>query len=186
MVIRVQMGFPSDSALPKDIITLNPHFNAGDATALLNSLKTNLNAWSGTAGKPFTLKAYDATKLPPSYPLATVSQTGSTPNSTAPREVALCLSYYANFNRPRFRGRLYLPGSWLTAAPNVRPADPTIATALTFKDVVGKNLPSGAFWTVWSTVTRTDAQVTNAWVDDEWDTIRSRGMVATKRVTGTV
>ena len=28
--------------------------------------------------------------------------------------------------------------------------------------------------------------VTNVWVDDEWDTIRSRGLKSTSRVTATV
>ena len=128
------MQFPTDSTLPRDLITLNPHFNGDNPDALLGVLQANLNAWAQTAGKPYTLKAYDAMQLPPSFPLATRTQPGTAPTSPHPREVAICLSYYTGFNRPRYRGRLYLPSFWMTsnlsAEPRLRAkARPSLTTA---------------------------------------------------------
>ena len=185
---RVQMQFPYDTALPRDIITLNPHFNGDNPDALLTALKTNLNSWAATAGKPYTLKCYDAAALPPSYPLAIATNAGTTPASSQPRELALCLSYYTTYNRPRYRGRLFLPNSWTAGAPGLRPSDTTIANVLTFAtQVLTKSLPPAHNWIVWSSVERKAmGGVTDIWCDDEWDIVRSRGMRGSKRVTGKV
>jgi hypothetical protein len=187
-VYRVQMSFPFDSTLPRDVVTINPHYFANDASPLLDALKDNLAATTYVSTHPFTLKAYDAAKSPPNFPVAIKEQLGTAPNSGIPREVALCLSYYATNNRPRTRGRLYLPPTWFTAVANVRPSGAIITAALGFAaDVLTKNLPSGAFWECWSTVEKAGmGRVTHVWVDDEWDTIRSRGMRATTRQTATV
>lgn len=182
MIFRVQMGFPYDSALPRDVVTVNPHFEGDNAQALLVALKANLLANNFTAAHPFTLKAYDALKAPPSYPLWTESAPGSIPNSGIPREVALCLSYYAGFNRPSFRGRLYLPGWWFGVAPNNRPSTAVQTACVDWSDVLTKNLPGGHWWSMYSPKRRSAAQVTHVWCDDEWDTVRSRGMKATARV----
>lgn len=184
---RVQMGFPMDSALARDVVTVNPHFEGDNPQALGDALLNNLkgNATLG-ATIPVTIKVYDARKAPPSYPLYTVSNGTGFVNSSGPREVALCLSYYATFNRPSFRGRLYLPLTFFGGALGIRPTSTQRANALAFKDVFGKNLPSGHWWSVWSVKQQSSAQVNSVWVDDEWDTIRSRGLRATARSTGTL
>src|SRR4051794_19841575 len=105
-VYRAQIGVPMDSALPRDVITINPHYEGDDPGALAVALKASFAAWTATAGRSVTIKIYDAKKAPPSYPLATASTVGTTLGSSCPREVALCLSYYTGYNRPRFRGRL--------------------------------------------------------------------------------
>lgn len=183
-IYRASMNFPMDSALPRDVVSITPHFNANDPEALVQVLHDNLNNWQGTAGKPHTIKIYDATKLPPSYPLAQREGLGTPPASTNPREVAICLSYFAVWNRPSYRGRLYLPSSWITAAIGARPSDPLLDQVLTFAtQVLTKNLPPASFWTVYSRLHRSDSQVTDIWCDDEWDTVRSRGLRGTKRIT---
>jgi hypothetical protein len=180
---RVQMSFPMDSALPADAITINPHFNGTDAQALVNALKTNVLAQTGTANHPLTFKAYDAATPPPSYPLATATNAGTPPASGVPREVALCVSYYTTYNRPRYRGRLYLPVTWFSAVANVRPSQATIDSALAwFKAVFGAGLPAATNLVVWSQVEKKAmGGVNNIWCDNEWDTVRSRGMAATAR-----
>lgn len=185
---RVQMQFPMDGTLPKDVITLNPHFNGDNADALLAALKANLDAWAPTAGKPYTLKAYDANQLPPSFPLATRTNPGTPPTSAAPREVALCLSYYTTWNRPRYRGRLYLPVGWLTNAPSSRPSSIQRDGVISFaKEVLSKSLPAATNWIVWSRVERKAmGGVSNVWCDDEWDTVRSRGLKGTTRTLATI
>jgi hypothetical protein len=183
---RVSIQFPADSALPKDVITINPHF-AGDAPqALADALKTNLAAVVAIGTKPFVIKVYDALKAPPSYPLAVASQgTGFFPTGV-PREVAICLSYYAAFNRPHTRGRLYLPAFLLTGGLGVRPTSGQITAALNFRSVFTSGLPAGHKWNTYSPTTGGSEPVTNVWVDDEWDTVRSRGMKGVAREMATV
>lgn len=184
-IYRAQISFDVDSALPRDRMVINPHFNGTDAQGLADVLKTNLiaNAHVGAA-TPFTVKIYDAKKAPPSYPLATSSQTGTPRTTTCPRELALCLSYYATFNRPRFRGRVYIPAGFLGGTIALRPTATQRQDVLTFATSFTTGLPSGTFWTVYSRVTGTDAQVSNWWCDDEWDIVRSRGLKGTARTTG--
>lgn len=186
-IYRVQMAFPMDGTLPRDVITINPHYNAPDAGALAEGLKANLiaNANIG-AVTPFTLNVYDAKKAPPSYPLASASQVGTAPANTSPREVALCLSYYAQFNRPTLRGRLFLPYIFIGGGLGLRPTASQRSNAALWVTTLGKNLPPGSFWTVFSRKMGTDAQVTNYWIDDEWDTVRSRGLRGTTRTMGTL
>lgn len=103
----------------------------------------------------------------------------------APREVALCLSFYAGVNQPRRRGRLYI-GPFRAADMALRPAQAvrdrigTLAAALS--GIGGANVQ----WVQHSPTTGEFHNVTNWWVDDEWDTMRSRGLKATVRTTGTV
>jgi hypothetical protein len=184
---RVSMTFPYDSTLPRDVISLNPHFSGDDPNALLQALDANLKAWSVVAAKPYTLKAYDALKAPPSFPLATVTQSGTTPNSSFPREVALCLSYYSTYNRPRYRGRLYLPLAWISGAPTKTPTALDMQSCLDFATkVLTKSLPANTNWVVYSRVDRKAYGVSDIWCDNEWDTVRSRGLKATTRTTAKV
>jgi hypothetical protein len=169
-------------------VTINPHFEGDNADALVNALKANLIAWPGTSTASFTIKAYDAAKAPPNYPLAIAEQVGVVPGNDRPREVALCLSYFVTFNRPSYRGRLYLPTRWLTGSLPQRPSATQKTEALSFgQDVLSRNLPTGAKWIVWSTKLKQNmGPVGNIWVDDEWDTVRSRGLRPTSRISATV
>jgi hypothetical protein len=100
-----------------------------------------------------------------------------------PEARALCLSYYADQNIPRRRGRMYL-GPWPASQMAERPGDvPTgelglLATRLS--GLGGINVQ----WVQYSPSTGEFHNVTNFWIDDEWDTIRSRGLRATKRALG--
>jgi hypothetical protein len=181
---RATLSFPMDTALPKDACSINPHFAGADAQALANALHTNVKAQTANVGHPFTVKIYDAAAPPPSYPLATVTEPGSPPQSAVPREVALCLSYYTTYNRPRYRGRLYMPVTWFTSVANVRPSGAIQQAVIDWaKAVFGTGMPQSTNWVVWSTVEKKAmGGVSNIWVDDEWDTIRSRGLSATARV----
>lgn len=186
-IYRAQITMPMDSALPRDECQINPHYNGTDPQLLANALKANLIANANVATAPFTIKVYDALKPPPSYPLATASQTGTPPGSPCPREVAICLSYYAQFNRPHLRGRVYLMPRWIGGGTiSIRPSDSHLTAALGWKATLGAGLPPSTFWTVFSPKLGSDAQVTNVWVDDEWDTLRSRGLRSTKRSAGTL
>jgi hypothetical protein len=121
---------------------------------------------------------------PPSAPVYTGGQAGTPPTSTCPREVALCLSYFGQWNRPTFRGRVYIPGSLLGSTVGAKPTGTQMTNAGSFATALGKNLPSGNYMVVWSRKKASAAQVTDWWVDNEWDTIRSRGLKADNRITG--
>lgn len=184
---RVQIGFQLDSALPKDLVTINPHYNGDNPQALGDALKTNLLAM-GPVGPtvPFTIKVYDALKAPPSYPLYTVSNGTGFYSTARPREVALCLSYYSTWNRPTYRGRLYIPGAFITGGMDIRPTGAQIANCLLWKNTIGKGLPSQHNWVVYSPKTGQSNGVSHVWCDDEWDTVRSRGLKGTMRTTETL
>ena len=184
---KAQISFPFNSEFPRDRVSINPHFAGDNAGGLADALVQNLiNVPAITAARPFTVKIYDALKAPPSYPLATrVNGTGQW-DTDDPGEVALCLSYYAGFNRPSTRGRLYLPAAMLTGALGLRPTAAQITQALTFRNVFVDNLPPGHRWNTYSPTTGGSEPVTNVWVDDEWDTVRSRGQRSTTRQTAVV
>jgi hypothetical protein len=189
MNCRAQIAFQCDTAFPRDALTINPHYGQVDnPQALADALKVNLKLIPKiSATAPFTIKVYDAEKPPPSFPLATASQSGSPLISSAPREVALCLSYYSSYNRPRFRGRLFIPLSLLTGSPGKVPTGTQITEVLTtWGGALFRNLPPSMGGIVWSRYDKKAYGLTNLWVDDEWDTVRSRGMKASTRQLATL
>lgn len=186
-VVKVQASFACDSALPRDRCVITPHYFSDDPQALVDKLLLNLKAITLVgAAVDLSLKAYDVAGPPPHYPVGTATQTGSSVTSPGPREVSLCLSYYAGFNRKRYRGRLYIPNAFVGGPIGLRPTSGQRAGAMAFGNALGKSLPSGSQWVVWSTVDNTHRPVTNYWVDDEWDTVRSRGLRSTTRELGTI
>lgn len=187
-VYRAQIGFPLDSGLPRDVVTINPHYSGDNAQGLADALKANLIANPNVAALyPFTIKIYDAQKPKPNFPLANASNGTSFTSASIPRELALCLSYYAGVNRPRYRGRVYIPGALAGATnPVLRPTAGQITKAMSFGATLGKSLPSGHNWVVYSKTDNVARNISVYWVDDEWDIIRSRGMKGTSRQTGTI
>lgn len=185
-IYRAQISFPTDSLLPRDELVITPHFNGDNPGALCNALKANLIAHGAVGIKPFKIKVYDALKAPPSYPLATAEQTGTQATSIGPREVSLCLSYYATYNRPSYRGRVYLPNWLLGGSCDIRPTVAQRDAALLFHQVLTQNLPSAHRFAVYSRKFRESYSVSDFWVDDEWDTVRARGLRGTARVTAKI
>jgi len=186
-IYRAQIGFSLDSALPRDVVTINPHYFGDNAAGLANALKANLIAQVEVGPTvPFTIKIYDAQKAPPSYPLATVTNGTGFATTNVPREIALCLSYYSTNNRPSYRGRLYIPAHFVGGAMSLRPTATQQSKALAFSQSLGKNLPAQHNWVVWSKKLGQSNGVSNYWCDDEWDVVRSRGLKSTTRVSGTL
>ena len=188
MDVRCSIAFNCDTAFPRDALTITPHYTGSEnPQGLADQIKTKLQAIPKIGSTaPFTIKVYDAAKTKPSYPLATASQIGSPLISSAPREVALCLSYYAGRNIPRQRGRLYIPLSLLTGACGKIPTTTQMDEVLiTWGNALVKQITAAAFC-VWSRVELKAHLVDNLWVDDEWDTVRSRGMKPQNRRIATV
>lgn len=181
---RAQIAFQYDSALPKDAMSINPHYNCDDAAGLAAALKTNLLAHANVgASTPFKIKIYDAEKAPPSYPLATSENVAPAKATTYPRELAICLSYYATWNRPGYRGRLYLPIPLVSGTLALRPTTAQQNAALGFRTTLTSGLPPGTIFEVWSPTYKRGSGVSNWWCNDEWDVVRTRGLRETSRVT---
>jgi hypothetical protein len=186
-IYRAQISFPVDTTLPADAVSITPHYNGDDAQGLADKLKSNLIAFAPVgATKPFTIRVYDAQKPVPNYPLATATQAGTPPTSVVPRELALCLSYYSTWNRPRYRGRLYIPSVFVTGAYAKRPSGLQITAALDWRTPLTNGLPSGMNFAVFSRKNNVSYTVTDFWVDDEWDVMRTRGTKPTTRQTAKI
>lgn len=186
-IYRAQISFMATSTLPRDAMTLNPHYFGDNAQGLADALKTNLVAHVDVGAlKTFKVKIYDAEKAPPSYPLAEAGSGTDPFTVNYPRELALCLSYYAIHNRPTLRGRLFIPQGIIGGALALRPTPAQMASALSFTDTFASNLPANTHWCVYSRKLKIQTAVTNTWVDDEWDIIRSRGLRPTTRIEDVV
>jgi hypothetical protein len=79
---------------------------------------------------------------------------------------------------------VYIPATLLAGGTAAKPSGTQQTGAGSFATTLGKNLPSGNYMVVWSRKKASAAQVTDWWVDNEWDTIRSRGLKADSRVSG--
>jgi hypothetical protein len=184
---RAQIAFQLDSTLPKDACAITPHFTGTDPAALAAQLKTNVIAHPNVgASVPFNIKIYDALAPKPNHPVATAVNGSGFIASASPRELSLCLSYYATTNVARHRGRLYIPSAFLGSGFALRPTASQMSAALTFKHTMIDSLPSGHNWVLFSRANNAAYNVTAVYVNDEWDIVRSRGLRETTRQTGTV
>jgi len=105
-----------------------------------------------------------------------------------PPEVCLCLSYQApkisGIPQARRRGRIYLGPFDASTNVSVRPSSALVTLVKNSADALyaaGIATAGDWNWAVYSTVLGGTADVSNGWVDDEWDTQRRRGRVATSR-----
>jgi hypothetical protein len=189
-IYRAQVAWSIDSAFPRDQMIINPHFrDAGvgsDPGILANDLADAINTWDTTPTK-LQVRIYDAEEAAPAFPKAVATRNESViASSNWPREVAVCLSYYAGQNVPRRRGRLYVPVGVCGSANTLRPSSALMQKvgdlATIFADLGGTDVD----WIIWSRASLTARSATNWWVDDEWDTMRSRGMRSTTRLLGSL
>jgi hypothetical protein len=189
----MQCSFMMDTPLARDRVVITPHFSAAqltqgvNANALCTDLATALATWAQNEGE-IQVTAYDAQGTQPVYPLGTAkTQAGIVGTSASPREVALCLSYYSQQNIPRRRGRLYIPAA-LASGGSVsrRPTDANLSNVGAVAGILANLGGVDVDWVVYSRANDEAYPVSNWWVDDEWDTVRSRGGTATKRIAGAV
>lgn len=195
--IRCQIQIQRAGDLPRDFVTNTCFFNVTEVPGIwgpadYQALAVDaMNAWHDFRVYPsntavISAKVYEMQDPEPrevrGYAARAVSNVGA--SAEGPREVALCLSFYSERNIPRRRGRLYI-GPWasnfMTMRPsaNVRQEAADLAAAL--QGIGGVDVD----WQVYSRADNAYRKVTNWWVDDEWDTQRSRGLRATTRESGT-
>jgi hypothetical protein len=189
-VWKLQSSFLAHTAFPRDRIVMTPHFNdqgpGGDTQSLVDDLADRYEEIFSVFTGEIKVTAYDAEGTPPVYPVAeAIRRAGVVGSPNAPRELAVCLSFYHERNLPRNRGRLYIPAGFLnigtqtTKPPMPIAIMPLLATA--FTDLGGLNVD----WSVYSKVDGEPKKVTHWWYDNEWDVMRSRGLKADSRLLQT-
>ena len=131
------------------------------------------------------VRAYDMSDAIPRLPRGEATGAPIDSGVGGPREVALCLSYYAEVNQPRRRGRMYI-GPWHQAAMLERPNATNRGYLATLAEGISGLGGINVQWVQFSPTTGEFHNVTDYWIDDEWDTMRSRGLEGTTRTAGTV
>jgi len=184
----MNISIGADSVQARDRLVMTPHFTGagpGDWNSAAASAAAAISSWLGSATKEVRCTFYNAEGPPPHFPLGTGVVNADTFSACAgPREVALCLSYYSGQNVVRRRGRLYVPvgaisGTLYGVRPNSTIQSKVLALAPILQGVGGTSLA----WAVYSRADSAAFPVTDVWCDDEWDTVRSRGLKATSRIT---
>lgn len=131
------------------------------------------------------VKVYDNDEAKPRLPKAqaTYTPTNWANYAMGPRDVQCCLSFYhANPSVKRERGRIYI-GPWPATrlAEHVDPLDLNMLLDLGHGlfDIGGENVSH----VVYSPTGHSTSVVQHYWCNNQWDTIRSRDVKETNRVT---
>lgn len=130
----------------------------------------------------------------PNYPIyENAFSLANTPSGAEmPQEVALCVSYAntvaSTIPRARRRGRIYISGWSEAANTSGRPTSGVpLALATAYRNyAVAANAITGITAGVWSRKNATVYPIQQCWVDNEWDTMRSRGGRSDSRSTLTI
>lgn len=192
--IRMLVSWGQGSSLTRDWFSNTLYFsedNVGtepDYQDLANDLVAVYQARSFTSGCKIEVRAYNLAdaKPRPEKAYATVTKTGALPQS--PAQVALCLSYYSERNLPRQRGRIYTgPYDALTPRPSTAQMNELITFGQALAGIGGLNVD----WSVYSPTKASLGEdptmsISDIWVDNSWDVIRSRKLRQTARTTAEV
>lgn len=143
----------------------------------------------GRAQNGHLLKFYSAVTTVPNYPLHEYSfnLANATGSVGLPLEVSLCASYQCDSATTvpvrRRRGRIYIPGFSEAANDTGRPSSTVVSSlADAYRDYCeAVNALPDFTASVWSRANASLYPVERVWVDNEWDTMRSRGGKSTLR-----
>lgn len=184
---KAQVSVLADTALPRDRFVNVIHFDRpvalpADPDAIARDIALVFDNWYSAPDREIRVKLYQTGTPGPHFPFGEgVRNASLAPASDIPREVAMCLSFYAGRNLPRQRGRIYLPlvgsGYGTSLRPPLALREKALDLAAGLAGIGGADID----WGVWSPTDNKFRAVSNAWVDDEWDTQRSRGLRATTR-----
>lgn len=192
-VIKAVVTTWLDTTNPSDGLQITPTFNGSiglvDYESLGNDLLDAWDSWLSVTvkGTQQRVTLYDMEGAKPNYPKwQGIRFPDVAKLSPSNRDVALCLTGYHENNRPRYRGRLYIPCCLTGQSVNGANAgsgmrDKVGELATIFADLGGVDID----WGVYSRVDSAFRKYTHWYVDDAWDTQRSRGKRATARTTGT-
>lgn len=188
-VWKLQTQIAVQSLFPHDQWVITPHVDDSGVTTDPQGLCED---WAAAMAlltgdeRQIVVRAYDAQGSKPVYPQGEATENpGLCPPGRSPGEVALCLSFYSTRNIPRQRGRLYLPIAAQFAALGPRPVPIHWDYAQDYATALQALGGADVDWVVFSKMDDEARPVTNWWCDDEWDTMRSRGLGGTDRRLGT-
>lgn len=187
----VSWGPPSEKVAERFSNTLYfnvsnpPPLDPADYQDLADDLRDIYANQGWTQGAKIEVRAYDMADAKPREERAYSTVTMPNTFRACPRQIAVCLSFYADRNLPRRRGRIYT-GPWVGSAdkPTDLIMDGLISMAQALAGLGGVNVD----WSVYSPTNAAAGQdshyrVSEAWVDDSWDVIRSRKLPSTRRKT---
>lgn len=183
---KLQLVTASDSLLARDSIVNTFHLDDhGIGSDPENLIVSAVELWQTFYGETRQIRGlvYD-TGAAPNYPKAEhVVNEGVAGEANFPREVALCLSYYGERNLPRTRGRIYLCAAIARnfGADHVRPTPGDMAYVMMLAQGIADLGGADVDWITWSSIDGAHEKVQHAWCDNEWDTMRSRGLRSTTR-----
>lgn len=196
---RFQVSMPVTDTLPRNRIVNSLHFQHTlgalldtDLQSFAQSIAQLYQTRYGSTTKEVQVKAYD-TDAVPNYPRSVVTVNAGQPWAcTTPREIALVLSYAAqNRGNKSERGRAYLMPQIRPSGipPGLRPSAPEMTWALEWYSKPNESFPDlgGIDWQfgVWSPTYKHFTVSQQAWVNDDWDIQRRRGLRESTRVTST-
>lgn len=134
------------------------------------------------------IRCYDLGQAPPREPAVFAHETTAGSSSTPlPREVAVTLSFYADRNIPRHRGRVFIGplASNTLAGTSSSAVHPNLQASLTEaanRLAHGRGASDDMQWAVLSQMDAEIRPASDGWVDNAFDTIRKRGAEATDRM----
>lgn len=132
------------------------------------------------------IRTYSLEQVPPREPTITNIALPAMSSTILPNEVAMCLSFFADRNLPRSRGRVYVgPLAASTGTADTAKGDLTPAT--NFRESLMRSAlrlaqTSNPDWCVLSQADAALKPVTGGWVDDSYDTQRRRGVAPSTRL----
>lgn len=200
--VRAQVILKTVDAIPANYVTNTFAFEMNTAGTVVTDVVAAIKGLYD-AVRPYLapvlaqnghmIKFTDIEGAAPNYPFdeRTFNLSAALTGNSIPREVALVASFQGDRVsgqvQARRRGRIYLGP--LNNAALFNDGNPTGACVLAivaamdaFKDAIDAiTVLDGVVWIVWSGVNGSGTPVTNGWVDNVFDTQRSRGNAATGR-----
>lgn len=202
---RVQVVFQGKSGLPEDVFINNFVFrNDGlpNAAVMADTVETMLQAfytgtpsavttpisqylaWDGISG--VTMRQYDLGQAPPRLPTVreNLLSVGIQNGDTLPREVAACLSYESEKRGPRGRGRIFLgplSTQGMTSSDGVTRVSQPFRQAVADRALDLVNSTENATWVLLSPTDGDTSRIVGGYVDNAFDTQRSRGAAPSTR-----
>lgn len=200
-LVRSQINVtPAQGDVPKDIITNTVYHDIGDSgfdpsvdyanhatevCKLFTGRDPTHGSFTEYDRKYVTVKVYDMADAKPRPVKSEAVWTPATYDLRAdlgPRQISLVLAFFASRNLPRTRGRIYIGGIVHTSSNAERPSTTLMTDILDLGhglfDIGGENVSHR----VWSPTGQLSHVVTDYWVNDVWDTQRSRLQKESQRV----
>lgn len=154
------------------------------ANAIGDAIKTALIA--GTLPyaqyKTLDVKVYDHANPPHSPPVYVSHNAGAGTVTLGPRQVALCLSYYSGLNVRGQRGRIYI-GPFALTDMHERASSTTLTAVQTLANALKHPGGPDVIHRIHHVATDSFSNVSNYFVNDRWDSMRSRLAKETSRLT---